>query len=124
SRAQPNWAAPTYVSAIILVVAWGLREGWRRVILFSVVLNFVAAVLLFGGRDALAAAGVEIPARYDPLHRLRGWHRLGDEVGAALAAHPGLKLLADDRELLAALIYYVRPHPFDAVHWSIIPGVS
>ncbi len=49
---------------------------------------------------------------------MRGWHKLGDAVGAALAAHPGLTLLADDRELLAALIYNVRPHPFGAVIWS------
>jgi hypothetical protein len=124
SRAQPNWAAPTYVSAIILVVAWGLSQGRQRAILFSIALNLAAAVALFGARDVLAFIGVEIPAKYDPLHRLRGWHRLGQEVGAALAAHPGLKLLADDRELLAALIYYVRPHPFDAVNWSVISRVS
>ncbi len=41
-----------------------------------------------------------------------------------LAAHPGLTLLADDRELLAALIYYVRPHPFGAVEWNPIPGIT
>ena len=43
--------------------------------------------------------------------RLRGWRDLGSTVGAALAAHPGFTLFADDRETLAALIYYVRPHP-------------
>ncbi|HYU11720.1 MAG TPA: hypothetical protein VEK82_04035, partial [Stellaceae bacterium] len=41
-----------------------------------------------------------------------------------LAAHPGLTLLADDRELLAALVYYVRPHPLDAVEWNPIPGIT
>ncbi|MGH7052361.1 MAG: hypothetical protein ACREFA_00870, partial [Stellaceae bacterium] len=39
--------------------------------------------------------------------------------GAVLAKHPGFHLLADDREVLAALIYYVRPHPFDAAKWDI-----
>ena len=43
---------------------------------------------------------------------------------ALLASHPGLTLLADDRELLAALIYYVRPHPFGAVEWNPIPGIT
>jgi hypothetical protein len=32
--------------------------------------------------------------------------------------------LADDRELLATLIYYVRPHPFGAVEWNPIPGIT
>ncbi len=46
------------------------------------------------------------------------------QVSQLLAAHPGLTLLADDRELLAALIYYVRPHPFGAVEWNPIPGIT
>src|SRR5262249_43347521 len=30
SGAEPNGAAPAYVSAIVLVIAWGLRSGRRR----------------------------------------------------------------------------------------------
>src|SRR5207253_519097 len=48
SRAQPNWAAPTYVSTIVLVVAWALARGWRRALRASIALNLVAAVVLFG----------------------------------------------------------------------------
>jgi 4-amino-4-deoxy-L-arabinose transferase-like glycosyltransferase len=124
SRAQPNWAAPAYVSAIVLVVAWAIERGWRRWVEVSVALNLAAAIALFGTVDALAAVGVTVPAKYDPLHRLRGWRDLGHSVAALLAAHPGLTLMADDRELLAALIYYVRPHPFGAVEWNPIPGIT
>src|SRR5271166_6974369 len=117
SRAHANWAAPTYVSATVLVVAWMLRRGWRALIIFSIALHLVAIAFLFTGREALAALGIELPAKYDALARLRGWRALGSTVGAALAAHPGFTLFADDRETLAALIYYVHPHPFDAVKW-------
>jgi 4-amino-4-deoxy-L-arabinose transferase-like glycosyltransferase len=119
SRAHANWAAPTYVSATVLVVAWALRRGWRALIAFSIALHIAAVGLIFTGRDALAAFGIELPARYDALRRVRGWRELGAEVGQALVAHPGLTLLADDREVLAALIYYVRPHPLDAVKWQL-----
>jgi 4-amino-4-deoxy-L-arabinose transferase-like glycosyltransferase len=124
SRAEPNWAAPAYVSAIVLVVAWAIARGWRRWVAVSVALNLAAAIALFGTAGALAAIGVAVPAKLDPLHRLRGWRELGQEVAAILRAHPGLTLLADDRELLAALIYYVRPHPFGAVEWNPVPGVT
>lgn len=124
SRAQPNWAAPSYVSASLLVVGWALAQGWQRWVRVSVVVNIALAVAAFGGTDALASAGISIPARFDPLHRLRGWRELGDAVSPLLASHPGLTLLADDRELLAALIYYVRPHPFGAVEWNPIPGIT
>jgi len=124
SRAEPNWAAPAYVSAIVLVVDWALRMGWRRWVLASIALNLASAMILFGMTDALAAIGVAVPAKYDPLHRLRGWRELGQSVATILAAHPGLTLLADDRELLAALIYYVRPHPLSAVEWNPVPGIT
>jgi hypothetical protein len=124
SRAEPNWAAPAYIAAVVLVVAWVLQRNWRPALTFAVALNLSAGAVVLCGQETLAAVGIDLPAKYDPLHRLRGWRELGRQVGAAMAAHPDLSLLADDRELVAALIYYVRPHPFDAVRWSVIPGVS
>ncbi|HZK90410.1 MAG TPA: glycosyltransferase family 39 protein [Stellaceae bacterium] len=124
SRAQPNWAAPAYVSAVVLVVGAALGRGWRRLLAVSIALHLAAAIVLFGGSEIVANAGLDLPATLDPLHRLRGWRTLGDDVAAALAQHPGLRLMADDREILAALIYYVHPHPFDAVVWDPVPGVS
>jgi 4-amino-4-deoxy-L-arabinose transferase-like glycosyltransferase len=117
SRAQPNWGAPAYLSATVLVVAWGLRRNRCRTLAVAIGLNLALAAAAFG------AALVGLPAKADPLHRLRGWHRLGEAVAAELRAHPGLTLLADDREVLASLIYYVRPHPFDAVLWSPLPQI-
>jgi len=124
SRAQPNWAAPAFVSATVLVVAWALSRGWRKLVIFSVALHLVVVALLFAGRETLAAIGVELPAKYDALGRLRGWRALGSIVSAELAAHPGSRLFTDDRETLAALVYYVHPHPFGAVKWKLKSGLA
>src|SRR5208282_4235503 len=124
SRAQANWAAPAYVSAVILVVEAALSRGWRRTVIFSIALHLAAALAIFGGSEIIANTGLSVSPRLDPLHRLRGWDTLGNAVASELAAHPGLRLMGDDREILAALIYYVRPHPFDAVAWDPIPGIS
>jgi len=123
SRAQPNWAAPTYVSATVLVVAWALARDWRRGLRAAIAVNLAGAIIAFGVTDAIAAAGIQVPARFDPLHRRHGWRALGREVSAVMTAHPGLPLLADDREMLASLVYYVRPRPLDAVEWDPIPGI-
>lgn len=123
SRAQPNWAAPAYIGATILVAAWALQRDWRQGLRAAVAMNLAIAAFLFGAGDALATIGVRLPARYDPLHRLHGWRALGQSVSEAMAAEPGLRLLADDRELLAALTYYVRPRPLNAVEWDPIPGI-
>jgi 4-amino-4-deoxy-L-arabinose transferase-like glycosyltransferase len=119
SRAEANWAAPAYVSATVLVVRWWLANGWRRLVPLSIALHVVAVSCVFAAPAAFTALRRPLPARYDALHRLRGWRTLGREVGAVLARHPGLHLLADDRELIAALVYYVRPHPFSAAKWDV-----
>jgi hypothetical protein len=124
SRAQPNWAAAAYVSAIVAVVAAALSAGWRRALIFSIALHVAAVVAVFGGSEIIARGGLDVSSRLDPLHRLRGWRELGAQVSRELAAHPGVRLMADDREILAALVYYVRPHPLDAVAWDPIPGIS
>ncbi|HUJ98953.1 MAG TPA: glycosyltransferase family 39 protein [Stellaceae bacterium] len=123
SRAQPNWSAPTYVSATVLVVAWLLAQGRVTLVAVSVVLDIVLAVAAFGAHDLAPVFGVQLPVRYDPLHRLRGWKILGRSVSELLARHPGTVLMSDDREDLAALIYYVRPHPFDALKWNGDGGI-
>jgi hypothetical protein len=123
SRAQPNWSAPTFVSAVVLVVAWllaGRRQAW---VAASVVLHVTVAVACFVAHDAAAALGTSLPAKYDLLHRLRGWKALGQSVGRVMATHPDALLMSDDREDMAALLYYVRPHPFDALKWNGAGGI-
>jgi hypothetical protein len=180
SRAQPNWSAPTFVSAIVLVVAWlfvrgqlarriaagalalmgaallawaavlvtGGREGMTSmavslavlalltltlaflvlrqrlsIVAGAVGLNLAFAVILFGAHDVAAAMNAPLPAKYDPLHRLQGWKRLGRAVSMTLLQHPGTILLSDDREDMAALLYYVQPHPVDALKWNGEGGI-
>ena len=73
SRAQPNWAAPVYVSATVLVAAWRGRTPAPAVLGIGIALNLALAVAVFGAADAAAALGIALPAKDDPLHRLRGW---------------------------------------------------
>lgn len=118
SRAQPNWAAPAYLSALVLVV--GTLHAWRRpgLVAASVILHVVAAVALFGARDAALALGTPIAGRYEPLHRLRGWHTLGRSVSVIARQHPDLAVMGDERELMAALVRYMDPHPFHIIQWN------
>jgi 4-amino-4-deoxy-L-arabinose transferase-like glycosyltransferase len=123
SRAQANWSAPTFVSAIVLVVAWLLARGRAAILAVGVAIDVAIALVAFGAHDVARAFGAEAPARYDPLHRLRGWKTLGHTVTAMLANHPGTLLMSDDREVMAALVYYVEPHPFDALKWNGEGGI-
>jgi 4-amino-4-deoxy-L-arabinose transferase-like glycosyltransferase len=118
SRSNANWAAPAYVALTILVIAWLLRLGRARLVSASLALHLALAALLMGGRDAAGALGMGLPATLDPWARLRGWSALGEAVGRLAAEHPGLVIASDDRELLAALSYYVRPGPPPVAKWN------
>jgi 4-amino-4-deoxy-L-arabinose transferase-like glycosyltransferase len=118
SRSNANWAAPAYVAATIIVVAWLLRLGRTRLLSISLALHVAVAVLLMGGPEAASALGAPLPAKLDPWARLRGWSTLGDEIARLAARHPGLVIASDDREVLAALAYYVRPGPPRLAKWN------
>ena len=118
SRAEPNWAAPAYVSATVLVVAALLQRGGRSIVVASIALHVAAAVVLFEAGDVTRAMGLNLPARYDPLHRLHGYRRLGLTVSSILAQHPGAVLIGNDRETMAELFYYVHPHPKKFLKWN------
>jgi len=120
SRAQPNWSAPTYVSAVILVVAFLFERGRAVLVTGSVFLHVAAAVLLVSARDIAHGVGWDMPGTYDPMHRLRGWARLGNSVSTLLREQPDVSVVSDNREVLAALSYYVVPRPFHVLKWN--PG--
>jgi 4-amino-4-deoxy-L-arabinose transferase-like glycosyltransferase len=123
SRAEPNWSAPTYLSATVLVVAYLLAEWPRFLVWGSVALYVFAAVAVAEAKPLTHLVGYDLPGKYDPLHRLKGWRQLGNTVDRMLAENPGAHLMTDDRELEAALVYYVRPHPFESLKWNGAGGI-
>ncbi|MCS6854058.1 MAG: hypothetical protein NZ523_04815, partial [Elioraea sp.] len=118
SRANANWAAPIYAAGSILVAAWAVVRARTLLLQVSVALHVAAALLLFAGPSALAAAGVDLPRRFDPWMRQRGYDALGQAIAREAAAHPGARFLFDQRRDMASLTYYIRPHPFDARIWE------
>jgi hypothetical protein len=101
----------------VLTVAWLASErrfGWLKA---SVGLHLGAAALLYG-LVVMPAAAANLPAGLDPLARLRGWDRLAAELSARLDSRPGAALLADDRMVMAELLYYLRGRPVDIRMWD------
>jgi 4-amino-4-deoxy-L-arabinose transferase-like glycosyltransferase len=113
SRANANWTAPAFVAGVMLAT-WLLASRWPRLLKVSLALHLA----IMAGMYSLDTARQVVDFKFDPEKRIKGWDRVGARVSAILAAHPGARLLADERKVLATLIYYVRPHPFDAIKWN------
>ncbi|MEZ5817266.1 MAG: glycosyltransferase family 39 protein [Hyphomicrobiaceae bacterium] len=111
SRAHANWAATAYVAASILVPATLLRLGLERWLKASLGLHLVVMTLLVAGTTM--AGRFVLPLAGDPFQRTLGWSDLGARTRAVLdeartAGTPYSAVIADERAVTAALLYYLR----------------
>jgi len=120
SRAHANWAATAYVAASILVPAALLRLGLERWLTASLGLHLVVMALLTAGTTM--AGRIALPLAGDPFHRTLGWSELAARTTAHLAAararnQPYAAVIADERAVTAALIYYMRREETPVQAW-------
>ena len=118
SRAHANWAAPAHIAAVVLVTGWLLSSDRRRMLaVLSVAIHTVFAVILYS--YVSGAAALDLPRRIDPIFsRQRGWDLLGQAVQEEAQARPGWTLMADERKLMAELVYYTRRQGTAVAMWD------
>ncbi|MFP4614709.1 MAG: glycosyltransferase family 39 protein [Thiohalorhabdus sp.] len=119
AKANANWAAPAYLSATVLVVGWLVRGQHRRLLAAGLAVNLALGGVLYHYQDAARAMGVEeVPEPLDPRARIRGWDELATAVEGARQRHPEARLLADNRFVLAELLFHLRPRPEGYGYWN------
>ncbi len=106
-RANANWAAPAFVTAAILVAAWLSLNRCQGVLMVGVAFNVALMPVVYHFDSLVNAAGVQLTRASDPFKRVRGWDRVGEEIRAIAAENANAHLLAEDRDLLSYLTYYV-----------------
>lgn len=109
-RANANWAAPTYVSATLLVAAW--LQGKRKWFATALTLNVLLGLLVYH------PAALNHWLDTDLQKRLKGWDSIGEQYLAIQQQYPDAILLADDREPLSVLAYYARPAGLRGTSWN------
>jgi 4-amino-4-deoxy-L-arabinose transferase-like glycosyltransferase len=118
SRANANWAAPTYIAGTVLVTAVLLGEGRKRLLGTSVALHAGVAIAML----VLAAWAVPrphaLPGWADPFKRMRGWETFGREVSMVAATVPHRGYLFEDRPELTEMLYYGTPQPVEVWKWN------
>jgi 4-amino-4-deoxy-L-arabinose transferase-like glycosyltransferase len=110
-----NWAAPTFVSAAVVVVAIWIRQ--ERVLLLGATLaiGLIAQAALLVG-DAIAYS-VRVPQIGDLYRRTLGWRELGAAVEQKAREAGAKTVAADGRHELASLTYYLRKAPLPVRSW-------
>jgi hypothetical protein len=120
SRTLLNWAFVALAPAILLVAAAWVRGGYWRWMAWSVGVSVLMVVLATHLPTWTRLAGVELKRGQDPYSRTMGWRTLGQVVSEVWRTQAGTRILANDRWVMAELLYYVQPPPRDALMWN--PG--
>ncbi|MDO6388030.1 glycosyltransferase family 39 protein [Uliginosibacterium sp. 31-12] len=120
SEANGNWAAPALLTALLLSVKWlaRLKNRWW---VGAMALNIILMLGAYHLSDYFALRGQPQPAKLDPIKRAKGWDTLALEVRPLLAAHPGALLLAEDRTMMAHLLYELRDLKPEHAAWAPLP---
>lgn len=118
SNANANWAAPAFAPAAIAVTAWLRQRARQKLLLLGIAFNLLLVGIVYHWPQILAEAGVQQASRKDPFTRARGWDTLGRQLAPLLAAHPGAVLIAENRTLLAHMLYELRAQDPAAASWN------
>jgi 4-amino-4-deoxy-L-arabinose transferase-like glycosyltransferase len=120
-RANANWAAPTYVTATIMIVAWALLTPKKiRVTVFYIglLVNVLFIPAIYHHQSIMRVLGIELTQENDAYKRSKGWRALAAQVAVLQEKHSNSTVLAQDRELIAELTYYLPQPPADVVSWN------
>ena len=119
TRANGNWAAPAFISANVLVAAVLVRHAAWRWIAVSIAIGVAAQVVLPIG-DANARR-ISMPwlglAKPDLYARTMGWRSLGEEVDKLARATGARTIAAQQRDVVASLLYYQRDTGRPVLSW-------
>lgn len=117
SQANGNWAAPALLAALMLACVWlsHLRLRWWAVALG---INIAVMLVAYHERDILHVAGKPLTAKIDPLKRAKGWDRLTLIMRPTLETYNNAIILAEDRTLMAHMLYQFRDLRRDFAAWA------
>ncbi|WP_153145507.1 glycosyltransferase family 39 protein [Dechloromonas sp. H13] len=118
STANANWAAPAFAPAAIAVVAWLLQRGRQRLLIAGIALNIALIGVAYHWPLVLAAVDGQKQAKMNFYARAQGWDDLGRQLTPLLQAYPDAVLIADNRTLLAHMLYEVRDLRRPAASWN------
>ncbi len=111
-RANANWALPTYVAATILVVYYLYqRKKWLYI---GILINILLMLIVYFYHPIMNTLNIELTKKNDFYKRVLGWSELAKKINPIINQYPNTKLAFINRDLMSEMIFYLKPHPFDA----------
>ncbi len=117
SRAHANWSAPIYIASSILVAWYLLDRAKLSLLKLGIIINILLGMLIYHFDGVISLFGIELNSKNDPYKKTRDWAKSAKEIEKIMKTKKA-KLIFDDRMNMSEFIYYLKPHPFDALFWN------
>jgi len=117
-KAFANWAFPSYISGVILLVYYLVKNSKFKLLNIAFGVNIFLMVIFYHYHFLANTLNIELKSNQDPYKRVMGWQKSVKNIENIIKNYPDTKLLFDDRKSMASFIYFLNPHPFDSVIWN------
>ncbi|MCX8030715.1 MAG: glycosyltransferase family 39 protein [Thermodesulfovibrionales bacterium] len=118
-KVQANWAMPAYISILIAYskyfdnISNTTFRGWREHASKSL---YILGILIAFLVTAIShyPEFIKLPTKFDPTSRLKGWDKLGLEVGRIyynLSKQSEVIIFSDSYQVSSQLAFYIKGHP-------------
>ncbi len=115
--AEANWAAPSALGLTIVAAAMLVRHNRRGWLVVSIAIGLITQVTL-AVTDAFAdRLSVPFLAQPDIYHRTLGWKAMASRVRQEAAANGIRTIAANQNDVTASLLYYLRDDKWRIVSW-------
>jgi len=113
SKANINWALPTYLTASILITYY-LLKAKPKLYFIGLILNIALSLIIYFYHPITSFLGIELSKKNDFYKRVLGWSNIAKKIEKIIKNYPNTTLLFTDRGTMSQMIFYINPHPFNA----------
>ena len=103
--ANPNWAAPAFVSGTVLAAHLLSGPRWRRARLLQVGAGGASALFLIAMGVVYGLGAQELPRKFDPYKKMRGGPEMCEIALSAMETEGADALLMDNRRRLSDCMF-------------------
>ena len=104
TKSQPNWPAPAYVSAIILLAYWLVKGQWRKTYIVGTAVSVVVIIVV-----KFPMLFPFMPPKDVLLNKFLGYQQVMQQ--AAKYYHPGEVVLSDSYQRASEAAFYLPDRP-------------
>lgn len=107
-KVQANWAMPAYIPFLIILAHALIQRVYKKLIISAILIAFIFSFINY------ALPYLNLPEKFDPSARLKGWKELGEkvsEIKKEFEKKGKVVIFSDRYQISSELAFYTKGKP-------------